>query len=167
MTWRFLTSGESHGRGLLLVVDGLPAGLAVRPEDLSEELARRRRGHGRGPRMALERDEIQVWGGLRHGHTTGAPVGMELPNAEAELWEQALDPWHTVPEAEEARRITAPRPGHADLPGAIKYRHHDLRNVLERASARTTAPRTVAGTSTSSADSSSCVSGTCPPIIRL
>lgn len=160
MTWRFLTSGESHGRGLLLVVDGLPAGLAVRPEDLSEELARRRRGHGRGPRMALERDEIQVWGGLRHGHTTGAPVGMELPNAEAELWEQALDPWHTVPEAEEARRITAPRPGHADLPGAIKYRHHDLRNVLERASARTTAPRTVAGTL------ARCLLATCHIVIR-
>ena len=80
MTWRFLTSGESHGRGLLVVVDGLPAGLELCLEDLASELARRRRGHGRGPRMALERDEIQVWGGLRNGRTTGAPVGIALAN---------------------------------------------------------------------------------------
>ena len=146
MTWRFLTSGESHGRGLLVVVDGLPAGLELCLEDLASELARRRRGHGRGPRMALERDEIQVWGGLRNGRTTGAPVGVALANAEADLWAPAMDPWQTSPEAMEARRITAPRPGHADLAGALKYRHSDMRDVLERASARTTAPRTVAGT---------------------
>lgn len=145
MTWRFLTSGESHGRGLLLVVDGLPAGLVVDPDEIAEELSRRRRGHGRGPRMALERDEIQVWGGLRNGRTTGAPVGMVIPNTEAEAWESAMHPWRTDPHAVESRRVTAPRPGHADLPGGIKYRRDDLRDVLERASARTTVPRTVAG----------------------
>ncbi|HOU33597.1 MAG TPA: chorismate synthase, partial [Synergistaceae bacterium] len=134
MTWRFLTSGESHGRGLLVVVDGLPAGLELCLEDLASELARRRRGHGRGPRMALERDEIQVWGGLRNGRTTGAPVGVALANAEADQWASAMHPWHTSPEAVEARRVTAPRPGHADLAGALKYRHGDMRDVLERAS---------------------------------
>jgi chorismate synthase len=145
MTLRFLTSGESHGRGLLVVVEGLPAGLALALEDLEGELVRRRRGYGRGPRMALERDAVQVWGGLRNGRTTGAPVGLSLDNAEAALWEAALGPWHNDPEAAGARRITAPRPGHADLAGAVKYGHEEFRNVLERASARTTAPRTLAG----------------------
>ncbi|WP_300525016.1 chorismate synthase [Aminiphilus sp.] len=145
MTLRFLTSGESHGRGLLVVVEGLPAGLALALEDLEGELARRRRGYGRGPRMALERDAVQVWGGLRNGRTTGAPVGLSLDNAEAALWEAALGPWHNDPEAAGVRRITAPRPGHADLAGAVKYGHEEFRNVLERASARTTAPRTLAG----------------------
>ena len=145
MTLRMLTSGESHGPGLLAVVEGLPAGIPVRPEDLSEELARRRRGHGRGPRMALERDEVRIWGGIRDGRTTGAPVGLAIPNAEAEAWAAALDPWRADPEAVERVRIDAPRPGHADLAGAIKYRMEDMRNALERASARTTAPRTAAG----------------------
>ena len=145
MTLRFLTSGESHGRGLLVVVEGLPAGLSLALEDLEGELARRRRGYGRGPRMALERDAVQVWGGLRNGRTTGAPVGLSLDNAEAALWEPALGPWHNDSEAARARRITAPRPGHADLAGAVKYGHEEFRDVLERASARTTAPRTLAG----------------------
>ncbi len=146
MSLRFLTSGESHGRGLLVVIDGLPAGLSVSPEQLERALVRRRRGFGRGGRASIERDETVVWGGLRDGRTTGGPVGVSIANAERELWDEAMNPWAVNAEAAFLRAVTAPRPGHADLPGGVKFGHSDMRNVLERASARSTAPRTLAGT---------------------
>ena len=143
---RFLTSGESHGQGFLIVVEGLPAGLEVRLDRVKEELARRRRGFGRGGRMKIERDLLEIWGGVRDGLTTGAPVGFTLKNSEWELWRSVLDPQRVEKEAAESKKITRPRPGHADLSGAIKYGHRDMRNVLERASARATVAWTVAGT---------------------
>ncbi|HHV52307.1 MAG TPA: chorismate synthase [Synergistaceae bacterium] len=143
---RFLTSGESHGQGFLIIVEGLPAGLGVRLDRVKEELARRRRGFGRGERMKIERDLLEIWGGVRDGLTTGAPVGFTLKNSEWELWRSVLDPQRVEKEAAESKKITRPRPGHADLSGAIKYGHRDMRNVLERASARATAAWTVAGT---------------------
>ena len=143
---RFLTSGESHGQGFLIIVEGLPAGLEVRLDRVKEELARRRRGFGRGERMKIERDLLEIWGGVRDGLTTGAPVGFTLKNSEWELWRSVLDPQRVEKEAAESKKITRPRPGHADLSGAIKYGHRDMRNVLERASARATVAWTVAGT---------------------
>lgn len=145
-TLRFLTSGESHGQGFLIIVEGLPAGLEVRLDRVKEELARRRRGFGRGGRMKIERDLLEIWGGVRDSLTTGAPVGFTLKNSEWELWRSVLDPQRVEKEAAESKKITRPRPGHADLSGAIKYGHRDMRNVLERASARATVAWTVAGT---------------------
>ncbi len=146
MTLRFLTSGESHGRGLLLVLEGLPSGLSLSRKAFEEELRRRRRGFGRGPRMGLEKDRLSFWGGLRNGVTTGAPFGCVLENTEWETWRSAMDPENTDPGAVEAVRPECPRPGHADLGGALKYGTEDVRNVLERASARSTAAWTLAGT---------------------
>jgi len=138
---RFLTSGESHGPGLVTIVEGLPAGLEVSGEMLSAELARRRRGHGRGPRMRLERDEVEILGGVRQGRTLGGPVAVLVRNTEWPRGEAAVSP---VP-GPGAPPLTAPRPGHADLAGMLKYDTHDARDVLERASARETAARAVAG----------------------
>ena len=139
---RFLTAGESHGPGLVTVVEGLPAGLAVSVADFSAELARRRLGYGRGPRMRLELDELEILGGIRFGATLGSPVAVLIRNTEWPRWreEMAADAGTT------AKPMTAPRPGHADLAGMIKYGTHDARDILERASARETAARTIAGT---------------------
>ena len=138
---RFLTAGESHGPALTTIVEGAPAGLAVDADGLAEELARRRLGYGRGPRMRLERDEIEILGGVRFGRTLGGPIAVAIRNTEWERWSGEMSP-----EPGTARRtMTAPRPGHADLPGMMKYGTHDARDVLERASARETAARTVAG----------------------
>ncbi len=145
MAWRFLTSGESHGRGLLVVVDGLPAGLSISRDDLTGVMARRRRGFGRGGRKNVERDELTLWGGIRNGLTTGGPVGISIDNAEWEHWDGVMNPWSISPAADREKAVTAPRPGHADLPGSIKFGVENMRNILERASARTTAPRTLAG----------------------
>ena len=139
---RFLTAGESHGPGLVTIVEGLPAGLEVRSEGLGMELARRRMGFGRGNRMKLERDELEIMGGVRHGFTLGSPVAVIVRNTEWPKWEKEMSP---LPGHEPRRRMTAPRPGHADLAGMIKYDTHDARNILERASARETAARTVVG----------------------
>lgn len=146
MTLRFLTGGESHGRGLLALVEGLPSGLPLDTGTLSAELARRRRGFGRGARMKIERDALSIWCGVRDGLTTGAPVGLVLENTEWESWKDVLDPGPVNPEAAASKAATCPRPGHADLAGALKYGHRDIRNVLERASARQTAAWTLAGT---------------------
>lgn len=146
MTLRFLTGGESHGRGLLALVEGLPSGLPLDTATLSAELARRRRGFGRGARMKIERDALSIWCGVRDGLTTGAPVGLVLENTEWESWKDVLDPGPVNPEAAASKAATCPRPGHADLAGALKYGHRDIRNVLERASARQTAAWTLAGT---------------------
>ena len=139
---RFLTAGESHGPGLVTIVEGLPDGLEVRSDGLAEDLARRRMGFGRGNRMKLERDELEIMGGVRHGFTLGSPVAVIVRNTEWPKWEKEMSP---SPGHEPRRRMTAPRPGHADLAGMIKYDTHDARNILERASARETAARTVMG----------------------
>jgi chorismate synthase len=141
---RFLTAGESHGRGLVVTVEGLPAKLPVTVEAVADELARRRLGFGRGPRMRFERDELVLLGGVRHGRTLGSPVAITIGNAE---WERS-DKWHEemspAPGATKAP-LTAPRPGHADLAGMQKFGFDDARDVLERASARETAARVAAG----------------------
>lgn len=142
-TLRYLTAGESHGPALTVIVEGVPAGLAVTPDAFAHELARRRRGYGRGARMRLEADELEVLGGVRHGRTLGSPVAVVVRNTEWEKWSQAMSPDAV---AEPPAPLTRPRPGHADLVGMQKYGHRDARNVLERASARETAARTVAGT---------------------
>jgi chorismate synthase len=138
---RFLTAGESHGRALAVVIEGLPAGLAVRSEDIASELARRRLGYGRGPRMRFEQDEITLLGGVRHGRTLGSPVAIEIANTEWPKWTQEMAPEPGQP----ATVLTQPRPGHADLAGMQKYGFADARDVLERASARETAARVAAG----------------------
>ncbi len=138
---RFLTAGESHGRALVVVLEGLPAGLAVTVEDVAGELARRRLGYGRGPRMRFEADEVTLLGGVRHGRTLGSPVAIEIANTEWPKWEQEMSPAPGSP----AKVLTQPRPGHADLSGMLKYGLADARDVLERASARETAARVAAG----------------------
>ena len=138
---RYLTAGESHGRGLVAIVEGLPAGLPISTDEIRGELARRRLGYGRGPRQRFETDEIILLGGVRHGRTLGSPVAIEIANAEWPKWESEMspDPGHPT------RRLTEPRPGHADLAGMQKYGFDDARDVLERASARETAARVAAG----------------------
>ncbi|HUJ64314.1 MAG TPA: chorismate synthase [Acidimicrobiales bacterium] len=138
---RFLTAGESHGKGLVVVVEGLPAGLPVTAEQIQAELARRRLGFGRGPRMRFEQDELTLLGGIRHGRTLGSPVAIEIGNTEWPKWEQEMSPAPGLTE----KPLTKPRPGHADLPGMQKYGFTDARDVLERASARETAARVAAG----------------------
>jgi chorismate synthase len=139
---RFLTAGESHGRALVVVVEGLPAGLEITVEDLQAELARRRLGFGRGPRMRFEQDAVTIVAGVRHGRTLGSPVAIEIANTEWPKWEQEMSP---APGRTE-QPLTQPRPGHADLAGMQKYGFGDARDVLERASARETAARVAAGT---------------------
>jgi chorismate synthase len=138
---RFLTAGESHGKGLVVILEGLPAGLVVTVEDIQAELARRRLGYGRGPRMRFEQDELTLLGGIRHGRTLGSPVAIEIANTEWPKWEEEMSP---APGRTE-KPLTKPRPGHADLPGMQKYGFGDARDVLERASARETAARVAAG----------------------
>ena len=139
---RFLTAGESHGRALVVIVEGLPAGLPVEASDIAAELARRRLGYGRGPRMRFEADEISLVGGIRHGRTLGSPVAIEIANTEWPKWTEEMSPEPGAP----SKVLTQPRPGHADLPGMLKYGFEDARDVLERASARETAARVAAGT---------------------
>lgn len=139
---RFLTAGESHGPALVTIVEGLPKGLAFTVDGLNDELRRRRMGHGRGGRMKVEADEVEVLGGIRHGRTLGSPVAVVIRNSEAEKWSR---PMSIEPVEEAAGRVTRPRPGHADMAGMVKYATDDARDVLERASARETAARTVAG----------------------
>ena len=138
---RFLTSGESHGPGLVTVVEGLPAGLPFSTKELAHELARRRLGFGRGRRMKIEKDEFEVLGGIRFGRTLGSPVSVLIRNTEWPRWQRDM----AIEEGSPRRRLTTPRPGHADLAGMLKYDTHDARDILERSSARETAARTVVG----------------------
>ena len=138
---RFLTAGESHGPGLVTIVEGLPYGMPFTASGLGDELARRRLGYGRGPRMRIERDELEILGGVRFERTLGSPVAVVIRNTE---WERWSDEMATGP-GEAGKPMTTPRPGHADLAGMVKYGSHDARDILERASARETAARTVAG----------------------
>ena len=141
---RYLTAGESHGQALVVIVEGLPAGMKVTAEDIQAELGRRRLGYGRGPRQRFEQDEIVLIGGIRHGRTLGSPVAVEIKNSEwfrSDVWHEEMSP---APGATK-KPLTQPRPGHADLTGMQKYGFTDARDVLERASARETAARVVAG----------------------
>jgi chorismate synthase len=142
MSLRFVTAGESHGPGLTAIVEGLPAGLELRPEDIDRDLARRQLGHGRGGRMKIEKDRAQVTAGVRHGRTLGSPVAMWIENRDYQNWEERMNPWPVEAEVDE---VHLPRPGHADLAGIQKFGHTDVRNVLERASARETAARVATG----------------------
>ncbi len=142
MSLRFTTAGESHGPGLTAIVEGLPAGLELRPEDIDRDLGRRQLGHGRGGRMKIEKDRAKVTAGVRHGRTLGSPVAMWIENRDYQNWEERMNPWPVDAEVDE---VHLPRPGHADLAGIQKYGHTDVRNVLERASARETAARVAAG----------------------
>jgi chorismate synthase len=138
---RYLTAGESHGPALTVVVEGLPAGLPVSIDDVSAELARRRLGFGRGPRMRFERDDVEFLGGVRHGRTLGSPVSIVIHNTEWPKWQEEMSPAAGVT----SKPLRQPRPGHADLVGMQKYGFDDARDVLERASARETAARVAAG----------------------
>ncbi len=139
---RYLTAGESHGQALVAILEGLPAGLPVSVKAIADELVRRRHGYGRGPRMKIERDELQVLSGVRGGLTLGSPVAILIANSEWEKWSHVMP----VEGAPGGRELTRPRPGHADLPGMLKYEFSDARNVLERASARETAARVAIAT---------------------
>ena len=141
---RMLTAGESHGRALVAVLEGLPAGVPVDPDALAHQLARRRHGYGRGGRQRFESDRFEILAGVRHGRTLGSPIAVTIPNLEFDAKYANL--MGATGEMDPAKRLTRPRPGHADLAGSQKYGFDDVRNVLERASARETAARTTAGT---------------------
>src|SRR6202046_2834818 len=142
MSLRLITAGESHGPGLTCIVEGLPAGLSLRPEDLNEDMARRQLGHGRGGRMKIERDAAEVTAGVRHGQTLGGPGALQVANRDYANWEERMNPW---PVETDVAEVHLPRPGHADLVGTQKYKQTDVRNILERASARETAARVAGG----------------------
>ncbi|WP_400242008.1 chorismate synthase [Niallia sp. JL1B1071] len=144
---RYLTSGESHGPKLITIIEGLPAGMPLLAEDINEELARRQKGHGRGRRMQIETDTVEIGGGIRHGYTLGSPVSLIVENNDWKHWTKIMgqQPIDEEEANEIKRKISRPRPGHADLNGAIKYGHRDMRNVLERSSARETTVRVAAG----------------------
>ncbi|HKI83125.1 MAG TPA: chorismate synthase [Candidatus Krumholzibacteria bacterium] len=141
---RLLTAGESHGPQLTVILDGLPAGIPVDPDALLRGMARRQVGFGRGNRQRIEKDMAECVAGIRFGRTTGAPIALVVKNRDHENWSEVLSPFGDPPR-ESPRRLTRPRPGHADLVGMLKYAHHDARDVLERASARETAARVAAG----------------------
>jgi len=145
MALRFLTAGESHGPALTVIVEGLPAGVPIDSAKLDRELRRRMAGYGRGGRMKIEKDAAEILGGVRFGRTLGAPVSLLVRNLDYANWREAMSPTGAHPGDEAARTVTRPRPGHADLAGALKYGTHDAREILERASARETAARTAAG----------------------
>src|SRR5437667_282217 len=143
--FRFTTAGESHGRALVAIVEGLPAGLPIDIEQINHELKRRQQGYGRGGRMKIEQDRIELLSGVRHGLTLGSPLALMIENKDWPNWDQVMasEPREIAPE--KSRRVKRPRPGHADLAGGLKYDVRDLRNVLERASARETAARVACG----------------------
>lgn len=144
---RYLTAGESHGPQLTTIIEGLPAGMPLLAEDINEELARRQKGYGRGRRMQIEKDTAQIASGIRHGLTLGSPVALVVENNDWKHWTKIMsqEPLELDEGEEVKRKITRPRPGHADLNGGLKYGHRDLRNVLERSSARETTVRVAAG----------------------
>jgi chorismate synthase len=145
---RFLTAGESHGKALVTVIDGVPAGLAIDIDAITSDLRRRQTGYGRGRRMLIESDRAEPLSGIRHGVTTGAPIALMIPNKDWENWQRTMYSQAEMPEeasGSDRAPVTRPRPGHADLAGFVKYGHEDMRNVLERASARETAARVAVG----------------------
>ncbi len=142
MPFRFVTAGESHGPGLTAIVEGMPAGLGLDRAALDRDMARRQLGHGRGGRMKIESDAVEIRSGVRHGRTLGSPIAILVANRDYANWEERMSPWPVDADVEE---VHLPRPGHADLAGLQKFGYRDVRNVLERASARETAARTAAG----------------------
>ncbi|MED4444140.1 chorismate synthase [Bacillus thuringiensis] len=144
---RYITAGESHGPQLTTIIEGVPAGLSLVADDINEELARRQKGYGRGRRMQIETDQVQILSGVRHGETLGSPIALVVENRDFAHWTKIMgaEPLTEQVEKEIKRKVTKPRPGHADLNGAIKYGHRDMRNVLERSSARETTVRVAAG----------------------
>ncbi|MBG9715736.1 chorismate synthase [Bacillus cereus] len=144
---RYITAGESHGPQLTTIIEGVPAGLSLVADDINEELARRQKGYGRGRRMQIETDQVQILSGVRHGETLGSPIALVVENRDFAHWTKIMgaEPLTEQEEKEIKRKVTKPRPGHADLNGAIKYGHRDMRNVLERSSARETTMRVAAG----------------------
>lgn len=144
---RYITAGESHGPQLTTIIEGVPAGLPIVAADINEELARRQKGYGRGRRMQIETDQVQIVSGVRHGETLGSPIALVVENRDFAHWIKIMgaEPLTEQEEKEMKRKVTKPRPGHADLNGAIKYGHRDMRNVLERSSARETTVRVAAG----------------------
>ena len=144
--FRFVTAGESHGQALIAWISGVPAGVPIDFEFVQRELHRRQLGYGRGGRQKIEKDRVEFLAGVRHGQTIGAPIALRIENRDWANWEKALSV-ENIPDSESAqRRLTAPRPGHADLAGSMKFNFHDARYILERASARETAARVAAGT---------------------
>ena len=139
---KFLTAGESHGKGLLGVLDGMPAGLDISEDYIDAQLSRRQMGHGRGGRMKIEKDHGEIWSGVRHGKTLGSPVGILIENKDWKNWTKKMS---LEPVKENTKRVTLPRPGHADLAGIQKYGANDIRNILERSSARETTMRVALG----------------------
>ena len=143
--FRFTTAGESHGRALVAIVEGLPAGLPIDIDQINHELWRRQQGYGRGGRMKIEQDQIEILSGVRHGLSLGSPLALTIENKDWANWNEVMATDAREIPAEKSRRVKRPRPGHADLAGGLKYDAHDLRNVLERASARETAARVACG----------------------
>src|SRR5262245_58367154 len=144
MALRFLTAGESHGPGLTAILEGMPSGLRLDPDAVDAELVRRQGGYGRGGRMKIEKDRAEFTAGVRHGTTLGSPIAIHIPNLDHAHWRDVMAPFGAPP-APPQRAVTAPRPGHADLAGGAKHTFSDLRDVLERASARETAARVAVG----------------------
>jgi chorismate synthase len=142
---RYLTAGESHGPELTTIIEGVPAGLIVSVDKINEELARRQGGYGRGGRMKIEKDQVRITSGVRHGKTLGSPITMIVENRDWKNWQKVMSVEAVEEKAEKLRRVSKPRPGHADLVGGMKYHHSDLRNVLERSSARETTMRVAVG----------------------
>src|SRR3990170_1881972 len=143
---RYLTAGESHGPALVAILEGMPANVPVTAAEINAELRRRMGGYGRGGRMQIEQDEVQILGGIRHGKTLGSPITLQIRNRDWENWRHVMAPEPEAAQADQEKSpMTRPRPGHADLTGGLKYDHRDLRNVLERASARETAARVAVG----------------------
>src|SRR5213079_1750505 len=143
--FRFVSAGESHGPQLTVIVTGMPAGVRLDRERINRDLARRQHGYGRGGRMKIESDEVEITGGVRGGETLGSPIAIAIRNRDFDNWRGAMDPWTVDADEAAKRRVHAPRPGHVDLAGGMKYDRRDLRDVLERASARETASRVAAG----------------------
>lgn len=142
---RYLTAGESHGSQLTAIIEGVPAGLAISVDQINQELARRQGGYGRGGRMKIEKDQVQLTSGIRHGKTLGSPITMIVENRDWKNWQTVMSVEPVSEKDEQLRRVAKPRPGHADLVGGMKYQHRDLRNVLERSSARETTMRVAIG----------------------
>src|SRR5207248_678568 len=147
MTFRLATAGESHGPALVAIVTGLPAGLVLDRDAIDADLRRRQQGYGRSPRQQIETDEVEVLAGLRHGHTLGTPLALVVRNVDHKNWTWGMAPWppEDEPAGKGTKPVTLPRPGHADLAGVLKYGHDDVRDALERASARHTAVHVAAG----------------------
>lgn len=142
---RFLTAGETHGPQLTVIIEGMPSNVPLTAEMINEQLARRQKGYGRGKRMEIEKDEVDIVGGVRHGKTTGAPIALVVHNRDWKHWTSIMGAETPEENAEVKRRVNRPRPGHADLNGGVKYNQRDLRNILERSSARETTVRVAVG----------------------